>query len=558
MRKLNLRIGTKLAATAGFGVLLVMGIIVNQQLSNTSVAHQDDVASSEQFTAADILHAGIGLQRMQLETREIRLSISGREADEALARLQASVEEATKHLNAAGGRTTQTENRQRLNRIATLAKDYVAAATALAAAQKDYQDIAPHLQAAGKISAEVDQLIEKATASAVTVASEQKAAAAAKTVEANRIGMAIGSVVVVLLIGSALFGFLSIGRPIRKIAGVLLDLAGGAKEVAIPFTARGDEVGDAARAAQTFRDNIARLEALEAAQREADARAAAQRKAAMHEIADAFETSVGNIMATVSSAAGELETAAGTLTNTADTTQQLSGVVASASEEASSNVQTVAAATDEMGSSIREIGRQVQESSRIAHEAVKQADNTDGLMNGLTLAAGRIGDVVTLITNIAEQTNLLALNATIEAARAGEAGRGFAVVASEVKALAGQTAKATDEIRAQIAGMQNATQESVSAIKEIGGTIGRIAEISSAIAAAVEEQGAATQEIARNVQEAAQRTAQVADNITDVNRGANETGNASGQVLSSARSLSGESRKLRLEVEKFLGSVRAA
>jgi len=200
----------------------------------------------------------------------------------------------------------------------------------------------------------------------------------------------------------------------------------------------------------------------------------------------------------------------------------------------------------------------VQESSRIAGEAVKHAEKTDQRVTALAEAASRIGDVVKLITAVAEQTNLLALNATIEAARAGEAGKGFAVVAQEVKALAAQTAKATDEIGTQIAGMQTATRESVTAIKEIGGTIGRIFEISSTIAAAVEEQGAATQEIARNVSEAARGTAQVAANITDVNRGASETGSASARVLTSAQSLSGESNRLKLEVAKFLDTVRAA
>jgi methyl-accepting chemotaxis protein len=221
-------------------------------------------------------------------------------------------------------------------------------------------------------------------------------------------------------------------------------------------------------------------------------------------------------------------------------------------------VQSVASATEEMTSSVNEISRQVQESAKIAGDAVKQAQETDARINELSQAAGRIGDVVKLITAIAEQTNLLALNATIEAARAGEAGRGFAVVASEVKALAAQTGKATEEISAQIAGMQTATQDSVAAIKAIGGTIGRISEIASTISAAVEEQGAATQEIARNVGEAAKGTQQVASNITDVNRGASETGSASAQVLSSAQSLSSESNHLKLEVDKFLSTVRAA
>jgi len=285
---------------------------------------------------------------------------------------------------------------------------------------------------------------------------------------------------------------------------------------------------------------------------------AKQRKADMHRLADGFEAAVGRIVETVSSASKELEASAGTLTSTAERAQEVTTMVAAASEEASTNVQSVASATEEMASSVNEISRQVQESARMASDAVGQARATTDRVSELSKAASRIGDVVELINTIAGQTNLLALNATIEAARAGEAGRGFAVVASEVKALAEQTSKATGEIGQQISGIQSATQDSVNAIKEISGTIEKLSEISSTIAAAVEEQGAATQEISRNVQQAAQGTQQVSSNITDVQRGASETGSASSQVLSAAQTLSGDSQRLKQEVSKFLDSVRAA
>jgi methyl-accepting chemotaxis protein len=283
-----------------------------------------------------------------------------------------------------------------------------------------------------------------------------------------------------------------------------------------------------------------------------------EQQEAMRKLAHDFESAVGEIINTVSSASIELEASASSLTKTADMTQQLSAAVSSASDEASANVQSVASATEEMTSSVSEIGRQVTESAVIAEEAVRQAEQTDAGISELSRSAERIGDVLKLIAMIAEQTNLLALNATIEAARAGDAGRGFAVVASEVKALAAQTAKATDDIGQQIVGIQSATQASVAAIKQIGGTIKRISEIGATIAAAVEEQNAATKEISRNVHEVAGGTAKVATNINEVSRGASETGSASSQVLSSAQSLSSESNRLKLEVGRFLDNVRAA
>jgi methyl-accepting chemotaxis protein len=274
-------------------------------------------------------------------------------------------------------------------------------------------------------------------------------------------------------------------------------------------------------------------------------------------LGSSLKGSVGRTIENVAAAAVNLEGSANTLTHTAMTTQQLSAVVAGASEQASANVHAVAAATHELTASVTEIGRQVQLASRIASEAVGQAHDADTRIIELSNAAQRIGEVVTLIATIAEQTNLLALNATIEAARAGSSGKGFAVVASEVKALATQTASATNQIRTQIDSIQAGTLESVASIKIVASTIAKIAEISSMIAGAVEEQGAATEEIARNVQNASNGTAQVAENIDEVNRGAVETGLASGQVLDSVKSLSAESIQLRDEVEKFVNSIRA-
>jgi len=369
--------------------------------------------------------------------------------------------------------------------------------------------------------------------------------------------ISLACIVCGMLLGFVI-GQYGIAKPLRAMVDLLQALAGGKYQIDVHSTERADEIGDVAKAALVFKDNGLAKIRMEAEQKETEARIATQRKADMHKLADDFENAVGEIIEVVSSASTELEASANTLTSTAERSQQVSTVVAAASEEASTNVQSVASATEELSSSVTEISRQVQQSARMASEAVGQARGTTERVGELSKAASRIGDVVDLINTIAGQTNLLALNATIEAARAGEAGRGFAVVASEVKALAEQTAKATGEIGQQISGIQAATQDSVNAIREISDTIAKLSEISSSIAAAIEEQGAATQEISRNVQQAAQGTQQVSSNITDVQRGATETGSASSQVLSAAKSLSGDSNRLKMEVGRFLTTVRAA
>jgi methyl-accepting chemotaxis protein len=415
------------------------------------------------------------------------------------------------------------------------------------------------IKGAERSFAEIEKLTDELIASSSESKDREIARAGLKldqqklTLMAVLLAVAFAGIVVSFLIGR------NISRPVVAMSKAMRELAVGNFDVQLPGLDRRDEVGQMAHAIEDFKvQAIAKAERETAEREQKNRELAATRRTELYNLAESFEAAVGNIIENVSAASNELENSAVILTRSSAATQQLSTVVAAASEETSANVQSVASATEEMASSINEIGRQVADSNRIATEAVDQAGKTDGRIAELSLAAGRIGDVTKLITTIAEQTNLLALNATIEAARAGDAGRGFAVVAQEVKALASQTAKATSEISAQIAAMQAATQDSVIAIKEIYGTIGRVSEIAAAIAAAIEEQGAATQEIARNVQQAALGSTQVATSIADVNRGAGDTGSASSQVLSSAQLLSNENKRLKAEVVKFLATVRAA
>ncbi|MBB4286162.1 HAMP domain-containing methyl-accepting chemotaxis protein [Roseospira goensis] len=369
--------------------------------------------------------------------------------------------------------------------------------------------------------------------------------------------LVIGAIAVVLGTLAAWIIASGITRPMNGMTDAMGHLAEGNLDTAIPARERGDELGRMAAAVQVFKENAQRVKEMEAEQKAHEERALEEKQQAMNALADAFEREVGGVVEAVAAAAQQLQSTAENMASIAEETNSQATTVAAASEQASTNVQTVASAAEELASSIREVGRQVQQSSDIAGRAATEAERTNGVVSGLADAAQRIGDVVNLISDIADQTNLLALNATIEAARAGDAGKGFAVVANEVKSLATQTAKATQDIGQQIGTVQEETRTAVTAIESISGIIHQINEVTSAIAAAMEEQNAATEEIARNVQQASQGTTEVSQTIVGVTEAAGESGSAADHVLQATRDLTEQSTMLTTMVDRFLADVRA-
>ncbi len=386
---------------------------------------------------------------------------------------------------------------------------------------------------------------------------------AAKTAESHErfalmLMMIIAAIAVIAGTGASVFLVKrSISRPLGEIITGLNALNADDMSVEVKVHSD-DEIGAVAKAYAAFKETLARTKKLEADQAKQKQRAEEEKREMMSKLADEFDENVGGIVGTVSSASAELNATAQSMASISEETSSQASAVAAASEEASANVQTVAAATEEMSNTIQEINSQVADASQASKKAVEDVSATAVQMNTLAQTADKIGDVISLIQDIAEQTNLLALNATIESARAGEAGKGFAVVASEVKALANETAKATESISGHIEEIQAATADAVCSIDGIGKVIGQIEESSTAIAAAMEEQGATTQEVARNVQEAAKGTQEVTSNISGVTQASQEAGAASGQVTSAASELSSQAELMKTEVSKFIEQVRAA
>ena len=374
-------------------------------------------------------------------------------------------------------------------------------------------------------------------------------------------GLILQSVLLLAALAVALGSVLAVGRrvirPLHSIRDAMLKVASGDFNTTFSVGNRQDEIGALATALGTFRRNAIEKARMEEEERMRNSQAISRQKQVDGHIAG-FEAQIGQALTALGGAAQQMRTTSDGLSTTAEQANRQSKTVASAADDASANVQTVAAASEQLSSSVAEISRQVAHAATIAGRAVDETRQTDSTVQGLAAAAQKIGEVVKLINDIAGQTNLLALNATIEAARAGEAGKGFAVVASEVKSLANQTAKATEDIAAQVNAIQGVTKDAVEAIKRIGGTIGEVSSVATSIASAVEEQGAATQEITRNTQEAARRTKEVSQNIVGVSGSADATGTAANGVKSAAELLGSQAEQLRAQVDSFLTQIRAA
>jgi methyl-accepting chemotaxis protein len=555
----NIKILPRLLIAFGLLVLMVAGLgLFAVSASNSTQTLFDSVG---QLTAARSIDHEIG--KRVVEAR-MQIWMTMATADQAhWAQADAAFKDAHRSLGDLRAHTIDPQLLALADQLEAAVKAYESGAAKLQPlnARNGSMDTAEGkaaIAAGGVLADSVDRISGQLADSFAQAVEAAGRSAAAEISATSGMAIGIGSVSVLLGVVLAFFVARSIATPITAMTGAMGRLAGHDMTTEIAGRDRKDEIGAMAGAVQVFKESMIRADRLAADHERLKAEASAAQKAALHTLADDFEATVGQLVGMVSASSTEMEATAKSMSATADQTSRQSQTVAAAAEEAGVGIETVASAAEELSASIGEISRQVAQSAKVTSRAVADAQRTDTIVRALAEGAQKIGDVVSLITNIAAQTNLLALNATIEAARAGDAGKGFAVVASEVKSLAQQTGKATEEIGAQIAHMQGATREAVDAIRGITGTIEEVSAISTTIASAVEEQGAATSEIARNVQQTSQAAQQVTVNIAGVNQAASETGSAAQEVLHAASGLSQQSERLIAEVRRFVAGVRVA
>jgi len=555
----DLRISTRLQL--GFGALVLMTVVVGaigiksaHDLADITTAFHD-----HPFTVVDnISKARVAFRTMRMASRDMILAQTPEQIEQATA--DADREAQTYMAATTKARDAFSGDKAMFDDALAGFSNYTDTVKEIAAKAKagDRNGALELLHGKGAVAAKLNSDKNQA----ISANSDQRAedfmeAARATAARVEWLGgILLGTS---LLVGVAV-GFViarSITRPIGDARHCMDELTRGNLSVKVPGIERGDELGDMAKSIAVFKDNLVRVHELERNQKEQEAIAAAERKRALAAVADGFERQVGGVVDGVTSAASGLLDASQSMSANAAQTSNQATAAATAAEEASSNVESVASATEELSSSINEISSLVARSQSVASRADEQAHGTSGLIRTLSVNVTAIGEVVSLINDIASQTNLLALNATIEAARAGEAGKGFAVVASEVKNLANQTGRATEDIANKISAVQTGTSDAVTAIEAIVKVISEMAQIGASVAAAVEQQNAATGEIARNIDQAAIGTQEVSRNITGVEQAARETGEAAQRISGSSNDLTRQVEVLKQEVSRFLTQVRA-